>query len=349
MACVWIEGFETHTHDSQLSRKYAIASGSILAASGRVFGTSGQISQTILLTPSIGATDNTVVIGWGCRLESHNASLNSGNQGLYIETGTEEQFHIELESDSGLGFRWLLKSGATTIDTSSYFDFGVWHYFEVKATVRTGVNGAYELRHNGVLEMSGSGMDMAENGTDGWDIFGFRYTSFSSGLLYDDMYILNGTGSKNNDFLDPSIVEGLLPSADGDDTQWTLDTGGVANWSQVDDSAISAPDDFSGGGINYSDTNGNRDLYEFMDLQQITGTIHAVQVGTQLAMNTPGTRTVKTKYKDPDTTLADGASHVVDSPAYDEFTEVFDDNPASATTWDVADIDDGQFGVEVVS
>jgi hypothetical protein len=66
-------------------------------------------------------------------------------------------------------------------------------------------------------------------------------------------------------------------------------------------------------------------------------------------MAAAGTRTVKTTYRDPDTTEADGDSHVVDSTTFDEFTEVFDDNPASAAAWDVADIDGGQFGIEVVS
>jgi hypothetical protein len=47
--------------------------------------------------------------------------------------------------------------------------------------------------------------------------------------------------------------------------------------------------------------------------------------------------------------VANGDSHVVDSTVFDEFTQVFDDNPASAAAWDVADIDDGQFGIEVVS
>jgi len=66
-------------------------------------------------------------------------------------------------------------------------------------------------------------------------------------------------------------------------------------------------------------------------------------------MAATGTRTVRTKYRDPDTTVVNGSSHVVDSTVFDEFTEVFDDNPNSAAAWDVSDIDDGQFGVEVVS
>lgn len=349
MTCVWIEGFETHTGVAQMARKYSSTTGSFSVQSGRVFGSSGSPIGSVAVTPSIGGTDNTVVIGWGQRLGIHLLGLNSNNQGIYVETGTNEQFHVEIESTSGVGFRYLIKRGGTTVATSSYYDFGVWHYFELKVTVRSGTNGAYELRHNGVLDISGTGVNLADNATDGWDIFALRYiTNTGNQLLYDDIYVCNGTGTKNNDFLGPSVVEGLLPNGAGASTQWTLGSGGVANWDQVNDPA-SAPDDVTTGGINFSDTNTNRDLYAYEDLTQITGTIHAVQIGTQLAMNSAGTRTVKTKYRDPDTTVVDGTSHVVDAVSFDEFTEVLDDNPNSAAAWDVTDIDDGQFGVEVVS
>lgn len=347
MACIWIEGFETHTATAQQARKYATLSGSFTAQAGRVFGNSGAPQSTIAITPP-NASGNTFVLGFGCRVALHNPGLTASTSGMYCETGATEQFHLQFETNTSLGFRFLLKRGATTVATSSYYDFAVWHYFELKVTVRTGVNGGYELRRNGVLDISGSGVDLASSGGDGWDTFAFRYSAnYTTTLRFDDVYVLDGTGAKNNDFLGPSIVEGILPNAAGASTAWSLGAGGTSNWDQVDDDPN--PDELTAGGINFSDTNGQKDLYGYADLTQITGTIHAVQLGTQFAMNATGTRTVKTKYRDPDTTEADGASHVVDSTSYDEFTEVFDNNPASAVAWDVTDIDDGQFGVEVVS
>jgi hypothetical protein len=302
----------------------------------------------VAVTPAVGS-GNTFVLGFGFRFAAHNAAVNSGNQGLYCELGVDEQFHLEMESSSGLGVRFHIKRGATTVATSSYFDFGVWHYIELSVTVRTSTNGAYELRHNGVLDISASGVNLADSGADGWNVFAFRYSSnLSSTLRYDDMYVLDGTGAKNNDFLGPSVVEGLLPNANGATVQWT-NNGTGDNYTSVDDPANAVPDESGAGGTNGSDTNGQQDLYAFEDLTQITGTIHAVQLGVQLGMAAAGTRTVKTTYRDPDTTEADGDSHVVDSTTFDEFTEVFDDNPASAAAWDVADIDGGQFGIEVVS
>lgn len=348
MACVLIEGFETHTHTAQLARKYASISGSVTVQAGRVFGSSAGPVALVLVSPAA-ALDNTFVMGWGQRLSSHQVALNSGAQGIYIESGADEQFHIEIESNASLGFRYLIKRGSTTIDTSSYFDFGVWHYFEIKATVRDGTDGVYELRHNGTLDISGSSVNLADSASDGWNIWALRYSgNFSSTLRYDDMYVFNGVGADNIDFAGPSIVEGLLPNADGTLSQWTQNGAG-AHYTSVDDPGNQAPDEVTTGSHVGSDTNGQLDQFDFEDLTQITGTIHAVQLGIQMGMAAAGTRTVKSVYRDPDTTEADGASHVVDSTTFDEFTQVFDLNPASGLAWDVADIDDGEFGIEVVS
>jgi hypothetical protein len=314
-----------------------------------VFGFSGGVSVAVAVTPSVGS-GNTFVLGYGMKYASHVTEPNTGSQGLYIETGVDEQCHIETESDSGLGVRLHLKRGSTIVATSSYFGFGVWHYFEWKLTVRTATAGAYELRHNGVLDISGTSVDLASSGGDGWDVFSWRYSSnVGTTLFYDDVYICDGTGAKNNDFLGPSIVEAVEVSANGVSNQFDQNSSVSAAYTHVDDAGSSAPDDSTLGGYIGSDTNAHKDLFAMTDLTQISGTIHAVQLGVQMAMGATGTRTVKTKYRDPDTTQADGTSRVVDSTVYDEFTEVFDNNPASAAAWDVTDIDGGQFGVEVVS
>ena len=347
MACVWIEGFESHTALSQNLRKYATFSGGFAIQSGRVHGNGAGMQTAIAVTPPV-ASGNTAVVGFGFRYASHQTGPNLNGTGIYIETGSSEQLRVESESTTALGVRFVLKRGATTIATSSYFDFGVWHYFEWKFIVRGSTNGAYELRHNGVLDISGTGVNLTDSGGDGWDTFAWRTVSnYSNIIRYDDVYVCDGTGTKNNDFLGPSIVEAAEVNADGSTIQWT-NNGTGANYTSVDD-PTGTTDESGAGGTNGSDTNAQKDLYALTDLVQITGTIHAVQLGVQLGMSAPGTRTVKTKYRDPDTTEADGDSHVVDSTVFDEFTQVFDNNPASGIAWDVTDIDDGQFGVEVVS
>lgn len=348
MTTVWIEGFESHLVAQQMDRKYASFAGSWASQPGRVFGTAGGPTSVVAVTPSFG-TDNTITMGFGLRFNAHSTLVNSGAQGMYVELGADEQCHVELESNVSLGFRFGIYRGSTFIANSSYFSFGMWHYFEIQLTVRTGTNGAYEIRQNGVLDVSAGSVDLADTGGDGWDVYAWRYSSnLGSILRYDDCYFNNGAGSTNTGFLGPSVVEGLLPNANGATIQWT-NNGTGDNYTSVDDIGTSNPDDTGAGGTNGSDTNAQEDLYAFEDLQQITGTIHAVQIGIQLAMAAAGTRTVRGKYRDPDTTVVNLDSHVVNATTFDEFTEVLDENPNSAAAWDIADVDDGQFGVEVVS
>lgn len=353
MAGRWAEGFESHTVNTQQGRKYAIQTGGMSQAAGRTFGNAGApgTGGAILVTPSMGS-NNTWIIGFGCFVNTHNTGLNSSAQGMYFESGVNEQFHIEIISTNGVGYRIALYRGATLLAETGNFPFAVWQYFELKVLINT-TTGTYELRRNGVVEFSGTGANTALNGNTGADVFAFRWTSNLSPVLrLDDIYICDGSGSKNNDFLGPRIVEAVTVTANGATNQWTNDATGVPdanNFDQMNDSGGSATDETGAGGTISSDTNGHLDLYTMSDLQQITGNIDFVFLGVQAAMAAAGSRTLKFKFRHNGTTNADGNSFVVNSTVYDEFIQVWDDNPVTAVAWDVADIDAAQFGIEVVS
>ena len=100
MACVWIEGFENHKSAAQLGRKYASFSGSYQDYAGRVLGNAAGMGF-VATTPVI-ASGNTAVIGWGCLVTADSASLLVAN-GLYFEDGVDEQFHITVDSEPGVG------------------------------------------------------------------------------------------------------------------------------------------------------------------------------------------------------------------------------------------------------
>jgi len=343
----WMEGFETHMAEEQLARKYATQSGTVAQRAGRVHGNAGGPNSLVLVTPSLGLS-STVIMGFGMRLATQQTTLNSGAQGFYFERGASEQCHIEIQSNAG-SFELKLMRGSTQIGiTTETFAYGAWHHFEVSVTTDPS-SGAYEIRHNEVNVLSDTGVNLADSGSAQSDVWAMRFSSNVGAQLYlDDFYLIDTTGSTNNTFRGDTLVEGILPNANGATNAWTQNGSGD-NYTSVDDPATSAPDDSGTGGTCGSDTNGQKDLYAYEDLTQIQGNIHFIQVGTQLGMAATGSRTVKSKYRDPDTTEADGDTHTVDSTQFDEFTEIMDENPAASAAWDVADINNGQFGVEVVS
>jgi len=344
----WAEGFETHQHASQLARKYATQSGSTTANTGRVFGSSGQVNALVLVTPSFGLAD-TWIHGFGVRISSQQTALNTGAQGFYFQKSATEQCHIEFVNNAGSFEVRLMRAATEIARTTSTFGYGVWHYFEWKVTIATGTGGVYEVRHNGVNVLSGSSVNLANAGSNQADIWAVRFSSnLGVNFLFDDNYVADTTGASNNDFLSPVIVEGILPNAAGTTTQWTNDAGTGSNFNNVQDPGNAAPDETGAGGTNSSDTSGQKDLYNFADLTQILGTIHFVQLGTQMAMAAAGSRSVKTRFRDDGGTEADIATKSVASTAYDEFVDVMNVNPQSAAAWDVNDIQGGQFGVEVV-
>jgi hypothetical protein len=339
MTLHWIEGFETHSTTAQLAYKYFTQTGTYSTKTGRVFGNSIAPNNGVLVTPTLSPSSEGV-IGYGFYLNEHRSGLNSTNQqGMHFELGGNGQLMLSPESTSGSGFRFRVMRGSTILATTAYFPFASWVFVEFKAECLTS-GGSYEVRVDGSVEVTGSGLDTADSGSDGWDSVAFRYGGNSSRLYIDDIYVLDTTGTSNNDYLGAVVVEGLVPTAEGNSADWGSQ-GNVNNGLNVGDTSDST--------YNKSDTTGDQDLYVYEDLQEIDGTIYGIQLNSQLAMNEVGTRTVKTQYRDPDTTEVDIDTHALSSTLIDSHASILEENPASSTAWTVTDIDDGEFGIEVVS
>ena len=345
MAGLWTEGFETHQTGTQWDRRYASRSGSFTIQPGRVFGSSGSLSAPVFVIPSFGL-ETTVGVAFGVNLLAQVADLNTDAEGFYIERGGVEQVHLEFVSNAG-SFEMRVMRGATQLGiTTEAFVYNAWHHFELKVVPNT-ATGSFELRHNEVNVLSASGINTAGSGSNQADGFAMRFESISTSARLDDIGVWGGSGAAPTDFVGDSVVEGIQVTGAGASTQWTPSAG--SNFDNVDDAGNGAPDDVGAGGYNESDTVGQIDLYAYGDLTQIDGTVLWVQLDTQLAMAAMGSRNVTTKYRDPDTTVVDIATKAVTLTLYGGFADVMSVNPNGAAAWDVADIDGGQFGVELDS
>lgn len=330
-----MEGGESHTTGADFNRLYQ-SGGSGAGAGGSPRVPPGVSSFTIavgipLVTPSLGV-ENTWVVGFGIKGSAATETLWT------FKLGASEQCHLQRIFDTGDLFRIGLYRGGTIIASSTEsFDSNLWNYFEFKVVVRTGVNGSYELRHNevNIASLTDTGVNLADTGGDGCDVH-----SFGSAGLTDDVYILDSTGTNNTDFLGDSAVYQVLPDGDGAAIDWTPSSG-VTHFDLVD--AVDANNV-------QSDTNTEKDLYEFAALPTTgLGAIFAVAVLTTANMNAVGSRTLKPVFRDVGTSEGNGANFAVISTVLADFPIIIEDNPVSSLAWTKADIDDGQFGVEVVS
>lgn len=345
MAGLWTEGFETHQATGQWDRRYSTRTGSFTIQSGRVFGSSGSINSPVFIPPAF-ALEDTVGIAFGLNILAQVSGLNSGSQGLYWERGGNEQVHLEFVNNSGSFELKVMRGGTQLGITTELFDYNVWHHFELKVTVHTST-GAFELRHNTVNVLSASGVNTANFGSNQVDNIALRFTTTSTNFRLDDIGAWGASGDAPTDFVGDGVVEGITVSGAGATTQWTPSAG--SNFDNVDDAGTATPDDTGAGGFNSSDTVGQQDLYAFTDLTQIDGTILWVQLDTQLAMAATGSRNVKTKFRDPDTTVVDIATHAVTQTVYASVADVMSVNPNTSAAWDVTEVNGGQFGVEIGS
>jgi hypothetical protein len=211
-----------------------------------------------------------------------------------------------------------------------------WYYIEVLMTTHP-TTGAYELRVDGVNVLSGSNVDTEFTGTNNHDTI--RFGGSADGYKYDDIYVLNTSGSVNNTFLGDREVVGLLPNAVGDSADWTNSAASGDNFEYVDEAGSDGDSTY-----NESNTTNHVDLYNF---ENLTGSsdINGIQVNA-IRRVTTGSNTFYQPCKSGATT-SDGTSESVSSTTYGTGRRVMESDPDTSTAWTTSGLGSAQFGIKV--
>lgn len=352
-----LEGFETkRANATKLDIAYT-RTGSTAFVSGRK-GTGFALSSqtcTLLSDELVNPDENTWVVGFAVRKTAVTALGASTTAGIQIRNASGEQCSLVM-IDAGSGsYKMRLKRGSTTIATTpGAFPWGSdrsWMYFQLKVTVRTGTNGVYELKsydyfNNVTAEFSGSSVNLAEQAVDGADRIRISWnTDGGSVVLIDDVFALDSTGSLNNDFLTkPPLIMGALPSAAGNQSDWTPDAG--ANYTNVDDAATTTTDTDKVVSSTVSDV----DLYNYANFPFVhtSGTsVVGVQVMSSAAMVASGSRTIRVRVRES-ASEATGSNVTISDLILDTYRQMFDQNPTGTPApWTKATVEAAEFGIEV--
>ena len=214
-----------------------------------------------------------------------------------------------------------------------------WHYIELKVRIHD-TAGSYEVRVDGVTVLSASDTDTKF--TTSPDLSVVQFCFRKSGQEFDDIYICDTDGTKNNNLLGRVKVEAIFPSADGDSSDWTPSSG-TDHSAMVDENP--ADDDTS---YVESGTQDDTDLFAYDDLSAITTEpILGVQVSTDVRMNEfPGALDVKLPVKSS-TTTSDGEVTNVNDDDYTIVHRILEDDPATSAAWTASGINSAQFGIKV--
>lgn len=195
--------------------------------------------------------------------------------GFYGDAGATQHLNIRVEANGAITVKRGTSSG-TTIGTvaAGAIPLDAWSYIEMKALLSDTV-GTVEVRLNGnptpVLALTAQDTKNAGTLTTFDSVTVVSGGSGSPVIRVDDVYICNGAGSVNNDFLGDTEIVCLLPNGDGATVNGTPSTGS-SHFALVDELTPNGITDY-----NTLVTDGDLDLYDFEDLTNTGGTIRGIQ------------------------------------------------------------------------
>lgn len=245
MALVFLEGFEHYgTGGGALTNMLAGAWAELTSTSGWLMVSSpARTGSKSLRFGAISSTPNVLrynkkvasdVIGVGCGVHLENLPSNIV-EGISIRDSSNTTIlSVSLNPDGSLSLYRGSFSG-TLIETSdTYLTAGTFHHVEFRAFIDDTV-GEFELRVNGVVALQLGGLNLGTSPAKMACFGGIAGTTASQPYLYlDDIFIWDGVGTYNNDFLGPLRVLTVFADGDGSPQDWDV-TGAATGYEAIDE------------------------------------------------------------------------------------------------------------------
>jgi hypothetical protein len=347
MALLFCDNFENWTSTSSNYPGPWLLAGNIIA------GSSSNINSRIadvFATSTGGSTNSHLHIGFASASEFVvNFKVSIGTAGgsgaklfvWFLDGGTIQ---------CGLGFkdngRFAVYRGATTelIQGTNSYPFDSANFLDVEWKINIhNTTGSTEVRVNGVEEIAPTGsLNTRSSANNSADIF--RIGSQQSGIAvpnYKHVILMDTAGSVMNDFIGPVAISSLRPSADGNYTTWTPNTG--TRWDAVND-AITDSD------TTYVTANTATDKVSFgmTDLPAGVTDVFGVMAQAQIKREAETTRIAQMFVRAGGTDQAIGTAQGV-GPSYAFRNAVATVNPHTAAAWTPAEINALELGMEITT
>jgi len=259
-------------------------------------------------------------VGWGVNLDGTISIISGGNGG---HTTT------------------VLATSTLSIPLNTY------NYIEFKATINTSISAhTCQVMLNGQLACEApatSNTDRAATGTANSIALQFPWSSYAFGgpIEFDDIYICDGTGSSNNNFLGDLKCVALFPNGNGSTNQFTNDaSNSTNNYSHVN------ADPATGAAFVESNTASQVDLYTFGSLP-FSGTVHGIQQVVEAKKDNAGSRVLAPLINIAATNYP--GNNIYPTSSYIFYLTQSDTNPNTSAAWTTTDVNNAQYGLEIVS
>ncbi len=234
-------------------------------------------------------------------------------------------------------------AGSTTVAPLTNTQY---HYIEVHYTAKNS-GGIAELRVDGVVVASLTG-DTTLGLEDDIIVFGFMDDGTNSPrYLYDDLYILNGSGSENNGYLGDVRITTLAPRADGNRNEWTTNLPALPNFRAVFETVLAGDSSYVESGLIGAAEDYDND--GFVDRLIAPGEIFGVQVANATRRTATGSISFKNEMVIAGVRFSDDVEYTPGSSAYFINTYIRDTDPSDSATWTEAKVQDAGSGIVITA
>lgn len=351
MALLFMDSFDTSS-TAQLGRKWTTLVGSpaITTSNPRNGPQCLQLDRGWRVLKGF-ANQQSWVVGFGLRV-AHVTGTRNPLLG-FVDISGFYQCSLCLSSNNILEFCFrgsqndpgTAVSGGAALQTIS---LDTWYSIQVKVTIADSIGAnTCQVRVNNDLWITvDAGEDLQSTANAYANILvleGHAAATNVTDLKMDDLYVLDDSGSTNNDFLGDCRVEALLPDGNGTTNQFNgSDGNSVDNYLLVDE--VPADDDTT---YVEDSTATNQDLYTFDNLSATPVSIFGVQSNIIAKKDDAGARSAK-QITRSGVTVYDGDTHALSQGSYGNHACILELDPDTATAWDEAGINAAEFGLETV-
>jgi hypothetical protein len=263
----------------------------------------------------------------------HNVDVSGARFFLHIGDGISmgTGWHLLFQVTNS-GVILVYNGGGTLLATSSgALLANNWYYVEIGFFISDTV-GYCEVKVDGATQCTFSGDTKWSSTQPYWRQFILSQNGAIAGgtypFIYDDLYIINDSGARNNTFLGDVVGTPHYPTGPGTYAEWTRGgTDSGANWSQMDETAANGDTDYV-----LSAAVGSKDLYEFEAFKNPGRNILAVQSVIQARKTEAGLASVGTMYRISSTDFAPASGEELGFE-HRMTMQTAEENPATDLPW----------------
>jgi hypothetical protein len=333
MSMIFCDGFDDNAYQTKWTT-YSL--GGISYQTGRN-GNAIRSAGNNLLGKVVDSSQEHATFIAGCAVKT--PALGDQVELLYLTSDSGATQHISVYQDFSARL-WIRRGGTNLVGGTFQLSANNWYYVEIKVFLSATV-GTAELRVDGRTLHTYSG-NTKNGGTktvfDSVKIGGNGGQSY----YYDDLYVNNGAGSTNNDFLGDVSIETLTPNADGTYSQFLgSDGNSVNNYALVNEATPDQTSYVASGNV------GDKDSYNFTNLTRTSGTIFNVQASAYANKSDSAARTMKLLSRS-------GASETLSdvktlNTGFAMYTYQYENDPATGAPWTIGGVNGAEFGTTVDS